>query len=294
MGKRYVAVLVLTAGLGVAGCHGGTPTGQVAARVGNDEITVQELQAEMAGYNAPDAKTRKAAEQQALQNIIQRKLIAKAATKAGIAKSPAYAIEKARMEDMLLVQSWQKSLSDAVPEPGPEQIRQYINQHPELFANRKVYIVDQLRMQAPSDPKLAAELKPLNTLDDIAKVLQSKGIRFEQARGALDSLELGSGIVTQIEKLPAGEIFVLPMGNVLVANKIIEARVAPVPDAAAQKIAARSIKAQQAQDSVKRMFGSVVANHPGTKVVYNQAYTPPPAPAKAPSAGQPSAGGKAG
>jgi peptidyl-prolyl cis-trans isomerase C len=293
MGKQYVAVLALTAGLAVAGCHGGTPTGQVAARVGNDEITVQELQAELAGYNAPDAKTRKAAEQRALQNIIQRKLIAKAAVKAGIDKSPAFAIQKARMEDMLLMQSWEKTLVDAVPEPGPEQVRQYISAHPELFANRKVYIVDQIRMQAVSDPKLLAELRPLNTLEDIAKLLQTKGIRYEQARGALDSLELGSQIVAQIEKLPPGDIFVLPANNMLVANKVIETRLAPVPDAAAQKIAARNIKAQQAQDSVRRMFGSVVTNHPGTKVVYNQAYTPP-APAKAPPAGQPAAGGKAG
>jgi EpsD family peptidyl-prolyl cis-trans isomerase len=294
MGKQFVAVVALTAGLAVAGCHGKAPTGQVAARVGNDEITVQELQAELGGYNAPDAKTRKAAEQQALQNIIQRKLIAKAAAKAGVDKSPAYALQKSRMEDLLLVQSWQKTLTDAVPEPGPEQVRQYIGQHPELFANRKVYIVDQLRMQTVNDPKLAAELKPLNTLEDIAKLLQSKGIRFEQARGVLDSIELGSPIVTQIEKLPAGEIFVLPMGNLLVANKVVEARVAPVPDAAAQKIAARNIKVQQAQDSVRRMFGSVVTNHPGTKIVYNEAYAPAPAPAKAPTTGQPAAGGKAG
>ncbi len=288
-----MAVLALTAGLAVAGCHGKAPTGQVAARVGNDEITVQELQAELGGFNAPDAKTRKAAEQIALQNIVQRKLIAKAAAKAGIDKSPAFALQKARMEDQLLVQSWQKALVDAVPEPGAEQVRQYINQHPELFANRKVYIVDQLRMQAVNDPKLPAELKPLNTLEDVAKLLQSKGMRYEAARGALDSLELGSGLVGQIDKLAPGEIFVFPTGNLLVANKILETRVAPVPDAAAQKIAARNIKAQQAQDSVKRMFGSVVTNHPGTKIVYNQAYMPAPAPAKTPPA-QPAAGGKAG
>ena len=292
MGKQYVAVLALTAGLAVAGCHGGAPTGQVAARVGNEEITVQELQAELGGFNAPDAKTRKAAEQQALQAIIQRKLIAKAAVKAGIDKSPAFAIQKSRVEDALLVQSWQKALVDAVPEPGAEQIRQYINQHPELFANRKVYIVDQLRMQTRADAKLIEAIKPLNTLEDIAKLIQSKGIRYETARGALDSLQLGSQLVAQFDKLPPTEVLVFPMGNALVANKVIETRLAPVPDAAAQKLAAQAIKAQQAQDSVKRMFGSVVTNHPGTKIVYNQAYTP--APAKAPAPGQPSAGGKAG
>jgi hypothetical protein len=196
------------------------------------------------------------------------------------------------MDDMLLVESWQKTLVDAVPEPGPEQVRQYIAGHPELFANRKVYIVDQLRMQGTNDQKLLADLKPLKTLEDIAKLLQARGIRFEAARGALDSLELGSNIVLQIDKLPAGDIFVLPINNQMVANKILETRVAPVPDAAAQKLAARAIKAQQAQDSVRRMFGSVVTNHPGTKIVYNQAYTPPPAKASTPA--QPAAGGKAG
>lgn len=293
MGKLCVAALALAVGLSVAGCNGKAPTGQVAARVGNDEITVQELQAELGNYVAPDAKSRKAAEQTALQNIIARKLIAKAAAKAGVEKSPAFAIQKARMEDALLVQSWEKALTDAVPEPGPEQIRDYINKHPELFANRKIYTVDQLRMPAINDPKLAAELKPLNTLEEIGQLLQSKGVRFETGRGTLDSLALGSPLELQIEKLPPGEIFVLPIGNTLVANKVVETRTEPAPDAVAQKVAARNIKTQQAQESVKRMFGSVINNHPGTKIVYNPAYQP--APAKASSPGQPAAaGGKAG
>ncbi len=67
-----------------------------------------------------------------------------------------------------------------------------------------------------------------------------------------------------------------------------------VPDAAAQKIAARNIKTQQALDSVKRMFGSVVTNHPGTKIVYNPAYTPAPAPAQDAARATRGRGGKAG
>jgi len=136
-----------------------------------------------------------------------------------------------------------------------------------------------------------ADLKPLTKLEDIAQLLQSRGVRFETGRGALDGLQLGSGLVAQIDKLPPGEIFVLPIGNVLTANKIVEAHVTPVPDADAQKVAARAIKTQQAQDSVKRMFGSVVT-HPTIKVAYNPAYAP--APATAAAAPQPAAGGKAG
>lgn len=280
MRKLSVAALTLAVGLQLAGCGSKEPTGQVAARVGKDEVTVQEIQAELNGYVAPDAKTRKLAEQRALQNIIQRKLLAQAAEKAGVEKSPEFAIQKAKMEDVLLVQAWRNSLVKAVPEPSKEQIQQFISQHPELFASRKVFTVDQLRLPAVNDPKLFAELKPLNSLDDIGKVLQAHGIQYSTAKGTLDVLSLDPKLVASIEKLPDGEVFVVPSGNMLVANKITETKVLPVPDDEAAKLAARYIKAEQAQESVNRMFSSAIANHPKVKVVYNKAYAPPAAPAK--------------
>jgi EpsD family peptidyl-prolyl cis-trans isomerase len=280
MRKLCVTALTLAVGLQLAGCGDKAPTGQVAAKVGGDEITVQEIQAELNGYVPPDAKTRKAAEQQALQNIVQRKLIAKAAEQAGVSKSPEFAVQKARMEDALLMQAWQQNLVKAVPDPSPEQVQQYLSQHPELFANRKIFEVDQLRMPAVNDPKLFAELKPLNSLDDIARVLQSHGIRFETGKATLDSLALGPQLLAQIDKLPPGEVFVLPSGRMLVANKITGTKAEPVPNDVAAKLAAQIIKSGQAQESVRRMFGAVVANHPKIKVVYNKAYVPPAAPAK--------------
>jgi EpsD family peptidyl-prolyl cis-trans isomerase len=275
-----VAGLTLAVGLQLAGCGSKAPSGQVAARVGKDEITVQEVQAELAGYTAPDAKTRKLAEQRALQNIIQRKLLAQAAVKAGVDKAPELAIQKAKMEDMLLVQTWRNSLVKAVPEPAPEQVKQFVAQHPELFANRKVFTVDQLRLPAVNDPKLFAELKPLNSLDDIGRVLQAHGIQYSTAKGTLDVLSLDPTLVANLEKLPPGEVFVVPSGNMLVANKITDTKVVPVPDDVANKLAVRYIKSSQAQESVNRMFSSAINNHPKVKVVYNKAYAPPAAPAK--------------
>jgi len=280
MRKLSVAALALAVGLQLAGCGSKEPTGQVAARVGKDEVTVQEVQAELNGYTAPDAKTRKLAEQRALQSIIERKLLAQAATKAGVDKAPELAIQKAKMEDMLLVQSWRNSLVKAVPEPSNEQIQQFISQHPELFANRKVFAVDQLRLPAVNDPKLFAELKPLNSLEDIGRVLQAHGIQYATGKGTLDVLSLDPKLVADIEKLPPDEVFVVPSGNMLVANKITDAKVAPVPADVASKLAARYIKTNQAQESVNRMFSSAINNHPKVKVVYNKAYAPPAAPAK--------------
>jgi hypothetical protein len=181
---------------------------------------------------------------------------------------------------MLLVQTWRNSLVKAVPEPSSEQIQQFIAQHPELFADRRVFAVDQLRLPPVNDPKLFAELKPLNSLEEIGQVLQTHSIQYSTAKGTLDTLSLDPKLVLEIEKLPAGEVFVVPSGNALIANKITDTKVVPVPADVASKLAARYIKAGQAQESVNRMFSSAINNHPKVKVVYNKAYAPPAAPAK--------------
>lgn len=285
-----VAALALAVSLPLSACGGSgkAPTGQVAAKVGGDEVTVQELQAELAGFNAPDAKTRKLAEQRALQNIVTRKLLAKAATAAGVAKTPEFAVQKQRMEETLLVQAWQNNLVKAVPAPAPEEVQQFIAQHPEFYANHKVFVVDQLRIPPISDPKIIEELKPLNSLDAIGQALASHGIRYTAAKATIDALAIQPKLLDQIEKLPPGEVFVVPSSNMMIANKIIETKDTPVPNDMAVKHATQFIKAQRAQDSVRRQFGAVVAS-PKVKVVYNKAYAPPPAPAK----GKPTQGGSA-
>jgi len=285
-----MAALALAVCLPLSGCGGSSkaPTGQVAARVNGKEVTVQELQAELNGFTAPDAKSRKAAEQRALQNIVARKLLAKAAEDAGVAKTPEFALQKQRMEEGLLVQAWQNKLVKSVPAPAPEEVQQFITQHPEFYANHKVFVVDQLRIPPINDPKIIEELKPLNSLEAIAQVLTSHNIRFSSAKATIDALSVDPKLLDQIEKLPPGEVFVVPAQNMLIANKIAETRVVPVPNDVAVKHATQYIKAQRSQESVRRQFGAIVSN-PKAKVVYNKAYAPPTpaAPAKAAPAATP-------
>lgn len=288
-----VAVLALAVCLPLGACSGSgkAPTGQVAAKVGGDEVTVQELQAEMAGFNAPDVKTRKLAEQRALQNIVARKLLAKAATDAGVAKSPDFALQKQRMEEGLLVQAWQNNLVKAVPQPAPEEVQQFIAQHPDFYANHKVFTVDQLRIPPIRDQKILDELRPLNSLEAIAEVLAGHNIKTSSGRSTIDSLSVEPALLEQIGKMPPGEVFVIPTQNMMVANKIVDTKIVPVPNDIAAKHATQYIKAQRAQEAVRRQFAAVVAN-PKAKVVYNKAYAPPPAPPAAKPA--PAPAGKAG
>lgn len=280
MRMNSAALVALVVCLPLAGCGKKAPTGQVEARVDGKEITVQEIRAEMAGVNTPDVKIRKLAEQQALQSIVNRKLLASAAEKAGIAKTPDFAIEKQRMEEGLLVQAWQNGLVKAVPEPAPEEVQRFITEHPEFYSDHKVFVIDQLRIPPINDPKTLAELQPLKTLEEVSQALAAHGIRAAASKATVDALAIPPQLLAQIEKLPPGEVFVLPSNGVLTANRIIDTKTEPLPADIANKHAVRYIKNERAQEAVRRQFGSAIQQG-ASKVQYNPVYAPPKQPAPA-------------
>jgi len=77
-------------------------TGQVAAVVNDDEITLQEINAELAALQIPETADKKLVQQQALQRIIERRLLAQEASADGVATSQDYLIRERQLR-MLLV-----------------------------------------------------------------------------------------------------------------------------------------------------------------------------------------------
>src|SRR5215212_831827 len=80
------------------------PTGQVAAIVGDDEITLQEVNAEVGNAKPPEGIDAKAVQQSALQRIIDRRLLASVARDQDLDKRPEFLIRQRQLEDALLVQ----------------------------------------------------------------------------------------------------------------------------------------------------------------------------------------------
>lgn len=271
--------------LGACGMgKGKEPTGQVVATVDGDEITVTELRAELAGVSLPDPKARKAAEQQALQMIINRKIIANAAEEQKLDKTPEFAVQEQRAMDSLRADALQKKVVNAVPAPSREEATRYMAANPHLFGERKIFVVNQIRMAAPSDPAIMKEFQPLKTLDEVEAMLKAKGIRYQRGNGAIDALTVNPRLVDAIVKLPPGEVFVIPSRGVVIISEVRETQVQPFTGEPAVKYAINSIKSQRTEQALSKEFSRVVASAQST-VKYNKLYQPPAkaAPGKAPA-----------
>jgi EpsD family peptidyl-prolyl cis-trans isomerase len=258
------------------------PTGQVVANVGDQEITLRELEVELTGVNTPDAKTRKAAQQQALQLVVARTILADEARKEQLDKTPEFALQQRRAMDGLLVQALQAKLANAVPAPSDDEAQRFITDHPDIFAQRKIFVVDTIRMARPTDPNLIKGLQPLKTLPEVEDYLTANHIEHGRTSGNLDAVGVDPKLVDQIVKLPPNEVFVYPANGMVLVNQIRETRVVPFEGDQATKYAIAVLKRQRTQEAVTRQLHQIVEAAAKT-VRYNDAYKPA-APAGAPVA----------
>jgi EpsD family peptidyl-prolyl cis-trans isomerase len=284
MNVRVGVLLGVAACLVLSGCNKGgkEPTGQVVATIDGEEITVIDLRNEMGNFRAPDAKARNAAERQALDNIITRKLLAGAAKEQKIEKTPEFAQQQARLNETLLVRTWQDKLVKAVPPPSRDEVNGFIAKHPDLYANHKVLVLNQVVFPRPANQGLVAQLQPLKTMDEVTQWLTAKGIPYRSGSDQADVLQMQPEIVDQIMKLPPGELFVMPAGNMLAVNEIREARVTPLPNDVAAKHATQYLTAVRTREAIRRQFGAALAAR-RDEVKYAKAYQPTKPPAKAPA-----------
>ncbi len=286
MRRVLASALIPVALLALSGCKlgksgaGPAPTGQVVATVDGKEITLRELNAEMAGVSTPDPKARKAIEQQALGNIITRKILAKAASDQGIDKTPDFALQKQRAYDSLLVNLLQAKLVASVPTPSREEAAVWISSHPDIFSERKIWAVDQIRMARPSDPAVLKAFEPLKTMDQVQAELDKDHIPYQKGAGNLDAVGADPRIVEAIGKLPAGEIFIIPAGDGLLVNQIRSTQVTPFTGEPATQYALKAIARQRTQETVSRQFHTIMGKA-GSTVRFNKAYQPPKPPAAA-------------
>jgi peptidyl-prolyl cis-trans isomerase C len=281
MKLRFGVVLCASACLLLVSCgKGKEPGGQVAATVDGKEITMIDLRNEMAGYTAPDAKTRKLAERAALDQIVVRKLLVASAEKQKLDQTPEFVQQKQKLDETLLVRFWQNKIAKSVPAPSKDEVDRFVAAHPDLYANHRVFLLDQIRMPRINDPALFVQLKPLKSLPEVAQLLTSKNIPFQQGETRLDALAVDPAIIDQLLKLPADDVFVMPQGNFLVVNKIREIQTTPVPPDVVTKHAIQVITARRTQEAVQRELGGALAGARAKKgaVKYAKGYEPPPPP----------------
>lgn len=246
----------------VAGCDFGSkpkaPTGQVVANVGGREITARELRAEISTAAPVAPAAQKDQQRAALEFIIERTALAEEARKQGIDKDPDFILLNQRATDTLLVQRLQAKIAAAVPAPTAEEASRFEAENPNIFAERKIFEVEQVRMEQQTDRSLLAKLQPLKTLDEVTALLGQNHVNFQRGTSAIDAAAQSPQLVNAIVALPPQEVFVFPAGNQILINQVKSVRTEPFTGPVADKYAMDLVKLQRTQIAVQRLMAQVL------------------------------------
>jgi len=117
---------------------------QVAARVNADEITVHQVNDVLARSPNITPEAAAQAKREILDRLIDQQLAKQKAIENKLDRSPKVMrnIEAARSE--ILARAFQEHVAASLTKPAPVEVHEYYKQHPELFAQRKVFNLEEL------------------------------------------------------------------------------------------------------------------------------------------------------
>ncbi len=269
--RRIGLVATVALGVAIAGCSK-KPTDQVVAIVNGEEISLPELNAELGNAQVPPGVDKKLVQQQLLQRIVDRRLLAQSAKDQGLDRDPAFIVEQRRVNESLLVEKLAKRTNDTIPVPTAAEIDKFISGNPTLFGGRQLYSVDQIAFATPADPTKLKALEPAKTMDEVTTVLKQLGINFQRANRVVDSATVPPQQMQKIISLPKGEPFVVPSQGQVTVNVITGGKAEPLPDTQSRAMAVRALRGQALGKLGEQRLKEARAK---AKIDYQAGFAPP-------------------
>lgn len=258
----------------MSACHK-QATGQVAAVVNGDEITLQDMNAELADMRVPQGADKTEAQNAALQRIVNRRLLAQAARDDGLDKTPEFLLRRRQLEDTLLVQLLSQKVGRSTAVPDARAVDAFTSKNPAVFSGRTIFTVDRIQFPVPANPGKLKALQDDHTMDAVAARLQQMGIEFTRDIGQMDSAKLGQARLDKIRALPKGEPFIIPEDGLVTVAVITGSTPQPVKDDQARPAAVQLMRLQSLSEAMKERLAAERAK---AKISYKSGFAPAPAP----------------
>jgi len=242
---------------------------QVAAKVGSEEISVHQINQIVSRNNtagvSPEAA--KAMSREVLEKLIDQQLAVDQAIENKLHRSPEVVsqIEAARRE--ILARAFLQKIVGALPKPTPEEVRTYYIEHPQLFAQRRIFNVQELVV--PAAAGVADQLRSFSlsgkSIESAATWLKSKDIKFGGGNITRPAEQIPMELLTKIHPLKDGQSMVIESPQNITLLRIASSQLSPVPEAAALPRIEQFLNNQRANEAVASRLKALRA---GAKIIY--------------------------
>ena len=261
------SLLIAACGLALAGCGKKTdvtteaPKSQVVAKIGNEVVTVQELDNEFRLGNVTSEKRKDPDTiKRVLGELVTRKYLVRQALDAKLDREPTVLLDILRSKELVLANALaSRDVTTKSSSISATDIDNYVAHNPLKFANRQVMSVEQISFPLSSTSQALIEAtKEMKTLDEVDQKLTGMGVQHGRSAGAISSGDLPQDLLNVIMAKQADDIFFIRSGVNGVFFKVTGQEARPLEGEAAISAARQYLR----QDIIKSEVSmtSVAAN----------------------------------
>lgn len=255
MNKTWVCLWVGLALLGGCSKKEAAPAAesQVAAQVNEGEISVHQVEALLQLQPSLGARFGDQASTRALDSLIEQELAAQAAVQSGLDHTPKtlQALALARRE--VLARAYQDQLADKATLPDTGAVERYYDEHPELFSQRRQYLLEETVAQVGS-AEVAAWVQKIESTGSVeelqAWLVQQKAPR-KSRRFAQWAEGLPLELLPRLAKLKPGHSLAFGRPEGVYVLTVIKTEEAPILLGQATPAIQAVLTGQRRQDSVR-------------------------------------------
>ena len=269
--RTIAAVIAACLFAGACGQHGNDKAALRLASIDGRPITANDLAAERNGAIASPTDPSDA-ERAALQQMINRKLLAKDADGIDFKSDPASAARRDHLMEIAKADVIAAKLGATAPAPSPDEVDAFIAAHPEAFKDRKFLVLDQIQFKNPGSNLSLTAAAAAKSMDLVQQTIVAAKIPFQRGLSVIDTTGAPAAVVKQLLALSPGEIYQIVAGANVVEGQIVQMRPIPLTGPAAKEVAAQMLRNERGHTIVQQRLAAL---RKASKIQYNvPAYAP--------------------
>src|SRR5882762_2594965 len=258
--RLWLSVLIaLVIALSSCGKAGVKSSGQIAAKVNGDEISVHQINSAIARSKDIPQHEAKQAAAETLERIIDQELLVQKALKEKLDRDPQVmqAIEDAKRQ--ILARAYIERAAAASSTEGSEEIRKFYQENPALFERRRIYRVHELVVVVPREKldALKTATAGAKSLQDVTAWLKSQKLVFQVAMSNRPAEQIPLEILPQVSEMREGQVAVIPTSRGASIVQLLQAQEASLSEQQATPIIEQYLHSRKqlavAQAEVKRL-----------------------------------------
>ncbi len=257
----------------LAGCGGGDAKdgSQVVASVGRSEITESQVSLALEHQRGLRPDQVDAVSRRVVTGLVEQQLVIDKARDLKLDRDQRVMQNIESMKRELIAAAYVNRIAEGARAPGDRDIQAYYDDNPALFAQRRIYTLQELALGVPPErtKEIEAQLGQLKSTQEIAEYLKAHGISAASTQSTVAAESLPLPVLQRVSTLKPGQGLMIASDGKLRVLLLLSAHDGPLTPAQARPSITAYLLTRNKRQAVEKELASL---HAGAQVAYYGKY----------------------